>query len=246
VPRRTPALRRRERALELCARALLIEPGAPGTLYNVACAYALLDENDKALDLVEKWVETGAGGNWIREDPGLQETEGQRRASPRCSSVSRSGRRPAGDLHESRRDGSLHWRRPRPAAAGSVACCSSSSAPRSCSPRSSRTMPLTWLLEVLPVLIAVPLMIATYRRFPLTPLLYVLIALHALVLIVGGHYTYARVPLGFLDAGLVRPRTQSLRPHRSFHAGVRAGDRRTRTVAAHDTAAARRVAVHRS
>ena len=56
---------------------------------------------------------------------------------------------------------------------------------------------LSWLLEVLPVLIAVPLMIATYRRFPLTPLLYVLIALHALVLIVGGHYTYARVPLGF-------------------------------------------------
>ena len=48
---------------------------------------------------------------------------------------------------------------------------------------------LTWLLEVLPVLIAVPIMIATYRRFPLTPLLYVLIALQALVLIVGGHYT---------------------------------------------------------
>jgi putative membrane protein len=56
---------------------------------------------------------------------------------------------------------------------------------------------LTWLLEVLPVLIAAPLLIVTYRRFPLTPLLYVLIALHALVLIVGGHYTYARVPLGF-------------------------------------------------
>jgi len=56
---------------------------------------------------------------------------------------------------------------------------------------------LTWLLEVLPVLIAAPLLIATHRRFPLTPLVYVLIALHALVLIVGGHYTYARVPLGF-------------------------------------------------
>jgi putative membrane protein len=56
---------------------------------------------------------------------------------------------------------------------------------------------LTWWLEVLPVLIAVPLLVATYRRFPLTPLAYVLIALHALVLIVGGHYTYARVPLGF-------------------------------------------------
>jgi putative membrane protein len=56
---------------------------------------------------------------------------------------------------------------------------------------------LTWWLEVLPVLIVVPVLIATWRRFPLTPLLYVLIALHALVLIVGGHYTYARVPLGF-------------------------------------------------
>lgn len=55
----------------------------------------------------------------------------------------------------------------------------------------------TWLLEVLPVLIALPLLAATRRRFPLTDLLYVLIAAHALVLILGGAHTYARVPLGF-------------------------------------------------
>ena len=55
----------------------------------------------------------------------------------------------------------------------------------------------TWLLEVAPALIALPVMAATWRRFPLTPLLYGLIALHALVLILGGTYTYARVPLGF-------------------------------------------------
>jgi len=55
----------------------------------------------------------------------------------------------------------------------------------------------TWWMEVAPVLIAAPIMVATYRRFPLTTLLYVLISLHALVLIVGGTYTYARVPLGF-------------------------------------------------
>ncbi len=55
----------------------------------------------------------------------------------------------------------------------------------------------TWLLEVAPVLIALPVLAATYRRFPLSDLLYVLIALHALVLIVGGAYTYARVPMGF-------------------------------------------------
>jgi putative membrane protein len=55
----------------------------------------------------------------------------------------------------------------------------------------------TWWLEVFPVLLGVPLLIATRRRFPLTPLLYVLLFIHALILILGGHYTYARVPLGF-------------------------------------------------
>eukprot|EP01034_Spumella_vulgaris_P015922 gene15922-20345_t len=56
---------------------------------------------------------------------------------------------------------------------------------------------LTWLMEVAPVLIAVPVLIATRQRYPLTTLLYVLIAAHALVLISGGAYSYARVPLGF-------------------------------------------------
>jgi putative membrane protein len=55
---------------------------------------------------------------------------------------------------------------------------------------------VTWLLEVFPVLVGVPLLAATYRRFPLTPLLYLLLALHAVVLMVGGHWTYADVPLG--------------------------------------------------
>ncbi|MBE0532932.1 MAG: DUF2238 domain-containing protein [Rhodospirillales bacterium] len=56
---------------------------------------------------------------------------------------------------------------------------------------------LTWLLEVAPILIAAPLLIATFRGFRLTPLLYRLIFLHALILMLGGHYTYAEVPLGF-------------------------------------------------
>jgi len=55
----------------------------------------------------------------------------------------------------------------------------------------------TWVLEVAPVVIALPILWATYRRFPLTSLLYALIFLHALVLMLGGAYTYARVPLGF-------------------------------------------------
>ena len=55
---------------------------------------------------------------------------------------------------------------------------------------------LTWWLEVAPVLIGAPVLIATRRRFPLTPLLYRLLFAHALILVAGGHYTYARVPLG--------------------------------------------------
>ena len=54
----------------------------------------------------------------------------------------------------------------------------------------------TWLLEVFPVLLGAPILIATYRRFPLTPFLYRLLLLHALILMLGGHYTYARVPPG--------------------------------------------------
>jgi putative membrane protein len=55
----------------------------------------------------------------------------------------------------------------------------------------------TWLMEVLPVLIALPVLWATYKNFPLTTLLYVCIFVHAVILIGGGAYTYARVPLGF-------------------------------------------------
>ena len=55
---------------------------------------------------------------------------------------------------------------------------------------------LTWFLEVVPVLIALPLLAWTARSFPLTPLAYLLIAVHALILMYGGHYTYALTPLG--------------------------------------------------
>ena len=56
---------------------------------------------------------------------------------------------------------------------------------------------LTWALEVLPVVIAIPLLLFSYKRFPLTTLLYVIIFIHGLILMLGGHYTYSQVPLGF-------------------------------------------------
>jgi len=57
--------------------------------------------------------------------------------------------------------------------------------------------PGTWVLEVFPIFLAIPVLVATAKRFPLTPLAYRLLFLHALILMVGGHYTYAKVPLGF-------------------------------------------------
>jgi putative membrane protein len=59
---------------------------------------------------------------------------------------------------------------------------------------------LTWVLEVFPIIVVLPILFLTYRRFPLTTLLYALIFVHSIVLMVGGHYSYARVPVGFAIA----------------------------------------------
>ncbi len=55
----------------------------------------------------------------------------------------------------------------------------------------------TWVLEVFPILIGLPILVLTHRRFPLSGLVYSLIVLHSLILSVGGIYTYAKVPFGF-------------------------------------------------
>lgn len=56
---------------------------------------------------------------------------------------------------------------------------------------------LTWFLEVVWVIVAIPIVVLNWRRFPLTRLLCWLLVAHALVLIHGGAYTYAETPLGF-------------------------------------------------
>ena len=55
---------------------------------------------------------------------------------------------------------------------------------------------VTWMLEVLPAVLAAIVLLATRKRFPLTRLAYVLILIHCIILMVGGHYTYAEVPAG--------------------------------------------------
>lgn len=54
---------------------------------------------------------------------------------------------------------------------------------------------ITWVLEVLPAVVALLVLAVTRQRFPLTPLVYQLLLVHCVILMVGGHYTYAGVPL---------------------------------------------------
>ena len=53
----------------------------------------------------------------------------------------------------------------------------------------------TWVMEAAPVMIALPLLMTTRKKFPLTHLLYFLTMLHCFLLLTGAHYTYAEVPL---------------------------------------------------
>jgi hypothetical protein len=66
-------------------------PDSPGTLYNGACAYARLGESDKAIEMLERWVEHGAGGaSWVREDPDLAVLRGQPRFEALLKRLERS------------------------------------------------------------------------------------------------------------------------------------------------------------
>jgi putative membrane protein len=53
----------------------------------------------------------------------------------------------------------------------------------------------TWVLEVLPAVLGLAVLAATFNTFQLTRLVYWLILAHSIILMIGGHYTYAEVPL---------------------------------------------------
>ncbi|WP_438969975.1 DUF2238 domain-containing protein [Methylophaga sp.] len=54
---------------------------------------------------------------------------------------------------------------------------------------------LTWFMETVPVMVAIPLLLFTHKNFPLTLVTIRMIVIFAIILIVGGHYTYAENPL---------------------------------------------------
>ncbi|MCB6184499.1 DUF2238 domain-containing protein [Leeia sp. TBRC 13508] len=56
---------------------------------------------------------------------------------------------------------------------------------------------LTWILEVFPCLLALPILWFYQHKIRFTSFLYGVILLHGWILMMGGAYTYAKVPLGF-------------------------------------------------
>ncbi|TIP78829.1 MAG: adenylate/guanylate cyclase domain-containing protein, partial [Mesorhizobium sp.] len=67
------ALGERDRAKEWIARALAIDPDDNNTRYNAACAYSLLGEFDRAIALLETWIQqVGSDAKqWFKNDADL-------------------------------------------------------------------------------------------------------------------------------------------------------------------------------
>ncbi len=54
---------------------------------------------------------------------------------------------------------------------------------------------LIWTKEVLPAVVVLIIVIATYNKFRLTTLSYIIIAILSITMFIGAHYTYSKVPL---------------------------------------------------
>ena len=52
----------------------------------------------------------------------------------------------------------------------------------------------TWILEVFPAILALVILLITFKKFQFTDLTYIFILIHCYILFIGGHYTYAQVP----------------------------------------------------
>ena len=61
----------RDRAKEWAARTLAIDPDDLNALYNIACAYLIMDETEAALDLLEKIIPRTKQIMWWQSDPDL-------------------------------------------------------------------------------------------------------------------------------------------------------------------------------
>lgn len=91
---------------------------------------------------------------------------------------------------------------------------------------------ITWLLDVFPILLGLPVLVITYKRFQLTNLIYFFCTTFPDSFC--RRYLYlCRGPSWFLDAGIVRVREKSLWQDRSFCPGLYPGASCEGTSSAH-------------
>ena len=73
-----------ERSKQWTEQAITLVPNDPLILYNAACNWALLGEDDRALDGLERALEAGvAVADWIQHDPDF----GSLRSHPRFQTI---------------------------------------------------------------------------------------------------------------------------------------------------------------
>jgi TolB-like protein/Flp pilus assembly protein TadD len=68
------------RARDLAEKAMLARPGSFATAYNLACAFAVLDERDRAVEYLDAAVRYGRGNlGWIEHDADFRSLRGEPR-----------------------------------------------------------------------------------------------------------------------------------------------------------------------
>ena len=67
------AIGEREEAIRWIEKALWVDPDDPQAQYNVACAWSVLGDAERALDMLEAWARQGGvlAKNWLERDPDL-------------------------------------------------------------------------------------------------------------------------------------------------------------------------------
>ena len=86
-------LGRHEEAVRWIERALWIDPDDVQAQYNVACAWSLLGEPDRALDMLESWAKRGGvlARNWLESDPDLNPIRGHPRYKDLIQKLAKRG-----------------------------------------------------------------------------------------------------------------------------------------------------------
>ena len=87
----------REETIRWIEKALWIDPSDAQAQYNVACAWAIIGEADRALDVLEGWAKRGGvlAQNWLERDPDLRSIRSSPRYAKLLATIERQASEPS-------------------------------------------------------------------------------------------------------------------------------------------------------